>query len=270
MRYVKCIMVLFAMLFFIPMAALAGVIAGEGSPTTAGGGAMNTLEDIYNLINLGTTNLPPATIFAEPTAGPVATGHTLTQVYDRAKTSSRPAKTGQTPTVPIAAPVGSDGNLQKGVTWPSTRFTDNSNGTVTDHLTGLIWLKAANYKSTAGATGAATWTEALTFCNALKSGQCGLTDGSTEGQWRLPNYFELVSLLDLAYFTPALSNDAGIGKWVSGAGSSFTGVQSAYYWSSTTYAASTGYAWFVLLLFGIVYYDVKTRTNYVWPVRGGQ
>ena len=273
MRYVKRIMVLFVMLFFIPMAALAGVIAGEGSPTTAGGGAMNTLEDIYNLVNFGTTNLPRSvTPFAEPTAGPVATGHTLTQVYDRAKTSSRPARTGQTSIIPlnVTGIAGADGKLQKGVTWPSPRFTDNTNGTVTDNLTGLIWLKVANYNSTTGTTGTATWTIALTFCNTLKSGQCGLTDGSTEGQWRLPNYFELVSLLDLAYFNPALSNDAGIGQWVSGAGSSFTGVQSGYYWSSTTGADTTDVAWLVTLNYGNVTSADKANAYYVWPVRGGQ
>ena len=27
---------------------------------------------------------------------------------------------------------------------PATRFTDNRNGTVTDRLTGLIWLKHTN------------------------------------------------------------------------------------------------------------------------------
>jgi hypothetical protein len=256
-------MVLFVMLFFVPMAALAGVIAGEGSPTTAGGGAMNTLEDIYNLINLGTTNVPRTTIFAEPTAGPVATGHTLTQVYDRAKTSSRPARTGQTPTVPISAPVGSDGALQKGVAWPNPRFTDNSNGTVTDNLTGLIWLKNAN------CFGGKDWATALTDCNGLANGTCGLTDGSTAGQWRLPNYFELVSLLDLAYYGPALSNDAGTGQWGTGT-SSFAGVQSGNYWSSTTNAATTDYAWHVLLNNGNVISDGKSYTHYVWPVRGGQ
>jgi hypothetical protein len=31
-----------------------------------------------------------------------------------------------------------------GVAWPNPRFTDNSDGTVTDNLTGLIWLKNAN------------------------------------------------------------------------------------------------------------------------------
>ena len=258
------------------MVALAGVIAGEGSPTTAGGGAMNTLEDIYNLINLGTTNVPRTTIFAEPTAGPVATGHTLTQVYDRAKTSSRPARTGQTSIIPldVANIAGADGKLQKGVTWPSPRFTDNTNGTVTDNLTGLIWLKVADYKTTTSTTGTAIWVDALAFCNTLKSGQCGLTDGSTEGQWRLPNYFELVSLLDLAYSGPALSNDAGTGQWGTGT-YSFAGVQSFYYWSSTTIAytseATTSFAWLVGLKDGYMTGDAKDATYpYVWPVRGGQ
>jgi Protein of unknown function (DUF1566) len=278
MRYVKRIMVLFVMLFFIPMAALAGDISGGVSPTTAGGGAMNTLEDIYNLINLGTTNVPRTGTFTEPTAGPVATGHTLTQVYDRAKTSSRPARTGQIlcynagGTVIDCPGTGQDGAAQKGVTWPSPRFTNNNNGTVTDNLTGLIWLKVADYNSTTSTTGGAIWTVALTFCNTLESGQCGLTDGSRAGDWRLPNLFELESLLDLAYSYPALSNDAGTGMWVNGAaGSSFTDVQSDEYWSSTTRAKKTDHAWHVGLYEGDAYHISKTaRAYYVWPVRGGQ
>ena len=49
-------------------------------------------------------------------------------------------KTGQT----TSYAAGDDGALQKGVAWPNPRFTDNGNGTVTDNLTGLIWLKNAN------------------------------------------------------------------------------------------------------------------------------
>ena len=37
-----------------------------------------------------------------------------------------------------------DGDLERGVASPSPRFSDNGNGTVTDNLTGLIWLKNAN------------------------------------------------------------------------------------------------------------------------------
>ncbi|MBF0538082.1 MAG: hypothetical protein HQL03_07505, partial [Nitrospirae bacterium] len=36
---------------------------------------------------------------------------------------------------------GDDGALQKGVVWPNPRFTVNSDQTVTDNLTGLMWTK---------------------------------------------------------------------------------------------------------------------------------
>src|SRR5215831_10404550 len=49
-------------------------------------------------------------------------------------------RTGQT----TSYAAGDDGALQKGVAWPTPRFTDNNNGTITDNLTGLIWLKNAN------------------------------------------------------------------------------------------------------------------------------
>ena len=247
----------------------AGDISGGGDPTTAGGGAMNTLEDIYNLVNRGTTNVPRTDAFHEPSAAPGSTGPTLTEVYERAKTSARPAKTGQTPTVPYAAPEGSDGNLQKGVAWPSLRFTDNNgNGTVTDNLTGLIWLKAANYNSTTGTTGWETWANALAFCNTLNDGECGLSDGSKEGDWRLPNVMELLSLIDWRYYYPALCNAVGTGQWSSG--NAFTGVQDYYYWSSSPGAGGPGDAWVVFLRSGYLTNDNKTYTNCVWPVRGGQ
>ena len=35
---------------------------------------------------------------------------------------------------------GEDGEHQAGVEWPTPRFTDNGDGTVTDNLTGLDWL----------------------------------------------------------------------------------------------------------------------------------
>ena len=56
---------------------------------------------------------------------------------------------------------GDDGALHKGVASPTPRFTDNNNGTVTDNLTGLIWMKNAN------AFGLKTWAEALTIANSL-------------------------------------------------------------------------------------------------------
>ena len=166
-------------------------------------------------------------------------------------------KTGQT-TIYAA---GDDGDLEKGVIWPSPRFTNNGNGTVTDNLTGLIWLKNANCDETK------MWANALTYCNNLASGSCGLSDGSSAGDWRLPNVKELQSLIHYGVHSPALPNTAGTGQWSEG--DPFTNVQS-YYWSSTTYASNTTYARYVNMHDGNVLASGKSSYGrYVWPVRGG-
>jgi len=172
---------------------------------------------------------------------------------------ARVAKTGQT----VSYAARDDGNLGVGAGNVYPRFTDNGNGTTTDNLTGLIWLKNANCNYNA-----LTWAQALTYANALASGSCGLTDGSTAGQWRLPNHEELASLTHDAFFSPTLSNTAGTGQWIEG--DPFTGVESNYYWSSTTYAGNMSDAWSVRLDIGIVSKESKTAPKYVWPVRGGQ
>ena len=171
-------------------------------------------------------------------------------------------KTGQT----TSWATGDDGDLKKGIAWPNPRFTNNGDGTVTDNLTGLIWLKNAN------CFGASLWATALSDCNTLAHGSCGLMDGSVAGDWRLPNIKELYSLIHLGVSDPVLPNTAGTGKWTEGA--PFSGVQSNYYWSSTTYAtpsSAAGYAWGVSLGFGSVFSGDKDEDSYyVWPVRGGQ
>jgi len=127
-------------------------------------------------------------------------------------------RTGQT----ISYVSGDDASENKGVVWPSTRFTDNMDGTVTDSLTGLVWMKNAGWFAPNN------WSSALTLANELASGSCGLTDGSTSGQWRMPNVNELESLVDISRNNPALS-----------AGNPFINVANAY-WSSTSYQPSFG------------------------------
>jgi hypothetical protein len=148
---------------------------------------------------------------------------------------------------------GDNGDLETGVEWPSPRFTDNGNGTVTDNLTGLIWLQKAS------CFGQRDWATALSDTNDLASGSCGLTDGSSTGDWRLPNVRELQSLINYGRCYPALPS-----------GHPFTGVQLFDYWSSTSYANVTSYAWFVYLYYGFVNAYDKSHAIYVWPVRGGQ
>jgi hypothetical protein len=155
-----------------------------------------------------------------------------------------------------------DGEMQKGVAWPSTRFTDNADGTVTDTLTGLIWLSTANCIEDAGgiskAAGSVAWSDALTWTNSLADGICSLSDASTPGDWRLPNIDELWSLVDMLQSGPALPS-----------GHPFTDAQASSYWSSSTYAINTSFAWDLNLLNGSVGFGGKTVNFFVWPVRGG-
>jgi hypothetical protein len=151
---------------------------------------------------------------------------------------------------------GQDGDKLRGVAATSPRFTNNSNGTVTDNLTGLIWLKNAN------CFGEQMWETAITSANTLASGACGLTDGSTVGKWRLPNRKELMSLVDRSKSIPALPS-----------GHPFTSVQSSNYWSSSSFTSDFYYnseAWVVDMYSGGMINFTMAELFYVWPVRAGQ
>ena len=127
------------------------VVAGSLNPSagpTEAGSQMYTLEQIYTRLT-GGGDATKMAAFTEPSSGPTAgTMHTLDELYALALPARVP-KTGQTQCYDASAAIdcagtGQDGAFQKGVAWPNPRFTDNSNGTVTDNLTGLIWLKNAN------------------------------------------------------------------------------------------------------------------------------
>ncbi len=160
-------------------------------------------------------------------------------------------KTGQT----TSYASGDDGDMEAGIAWPSPRFTDNGDGTVTDNMTGLIWLKDADCF-----TGPSSWSTALSRANGVANGSCGLTDGSSAGDWRLPNVLELHSLIDFSRYNPSLPT-----------GHPFTGVWATDYWTSTTTADDSTRAFRVNMYRGLVSRITKTSgPHYTWPVRGGQ
>ncbi len=172
------------------------------------------------------------------------------------------------------ANTGQDGDKQTGVAWPAPRFIDNNNGTVTDKLTGLVWLKDANCTDTVGGvargSGLLNWPSALTWSNNLANGKCGLSDNSTAGDWRLPNINELRSLIDYSRHDPALTG-----------GHPFSNVQSIWYWSSTSNPVYTAGAFNVGMSRGSIHVNRKigpaqgiSRVGNkisdqlgVWPVR---
>jgi hypothetical protein len=183
------------------------------------------------------TVMPPALDAA--TLGVAMTGQTV--CYDA------------TGAVIPCAGTGQDGDTLAGVPWPDPRFTDNGDGTITDNLTGLIWLKAAD------CLGKIKWLDALAAANALANGQCGLTDGSVAGDWRLPNILEIVSLINLGAANP--------GDWLETYG--FTGLYGVAHWSSTTVADGLNWnAWGLSTSQGFMAEGVKGATYEVWAVRG--
>jgi hypothetical protein len=171
---------------------------------------------------------------------------------------------------------GDDADLKKGVAWPNPRFTDNGDGTVTDNLTRLIWLKNANCiqtkypgfdsDETAG-DGMVTWHHALDFVAGINAGTYTAC-GSNYADWRLPNVRELQSLIHFSYYDPPVPNTAGTGQWTEG--DPFTGLQLSYYWSATTSAYSKLRAWDIRMRFSRVGSPLKSSGRYVWPVRAGQ
>jgi hypothetical protein len=144
---------------------------------------------------------------------------------------------------------GDDGNLAEGVPWPSPRFIDNGN-TITDNLTGLMWVKAPDLTTR-------TWEEALAYANGLDG-----VDVDFHNDWRLPNRAELRSLFNYQRANTATWLDPSQG---------FSGVQSSYYWTSTTCGPDTGRAWSLFMSLGIVDFIQKTPTTfYAFPVRTGE
>jgi len=173
-------------------------------------------------------------------------------------------KTGQT----VEYDFQDDGSMEMGVSWPNPRFTDNGDGTVTDHLTDLIWLKNARCSDVPMSGGSiffGFWWQAISWASKVEDPYCGLTDGSNASDWRLPNVRELQSLVDYSRVNPALPS-----------GHPFINVQTnSAYWSSTTNGNLSTWAWAVKFDEGFVTTGEKLNVFfstrlYFWAVRGGQ
>ena len=99
---------------------------------------------------------------------------------------------------------------------------------VTDTITGLVWQRDGSSTRT-GCTGVSnltcTWAEAKAYCASLSLG--GLTG------WRLPGRTELYTIVDFTRFGPAIDQTA------------FPNTPPDNFWTSSPWAGSYGYAWYV-------------------------
>ena len=115
------------------------------------------------------------------------------------------------------------------------------NETYTDPKTNLTWQVQTNPTKM-------SWQEAMDYCQDLTLG--GFDD------WRLPTIRELLSIVDYKSYNPAIDTDI------------FPDTVSSYYWSSTTYAHLTNYAWLVNFSIGYDTFSNKSYSYYVRAVRG--
>ncbi len=142
------------------------------------------------------------------------------------------------------------------------RFTYMYDGTIRDNKTGLIWLRAANE------FGYMNWNAAMETAAILSDGEHGLTDGSKDGDWRLPTKEEWEGFLDNSYYKPALCNEKGDGQWHEG--HAFTGVithDESWYWSSTSESGEGLFIWTANMPDAQIFPVENALEAYVWPVR---
>jgi hypothetical protein len=148
-------------------------------------------------------------------------------------------------------PMDCPGSGQDGEIWTGHSFDDRfeleGSNLVRDRLTRLVWTKTTNFGEFP-----LTWADALARVRAMnREGYGGHHD------WRLPNRRELRSLISYGSKKPALP-----------AFHPFEEVFLGWYWTSTTAAISTAYAWYVHLEGGRMFYGKKDQFALVWPVRG--
>jgi len=156
-----------------------------------------------------------------------------------------------TSTRPYHGTAGDDADYQPVISSPS--YTNNGDGTVTDNVTGLTWVRSPG-------SATYTWAAALSSCTATTAGNMNYAPGfAGKTDWRLPNVRELMSIVDYGVAAaPFIS------------ASSFPGTESNLYWTSTTYYVPYfNYAWIVFFNDGTVNNDFKTSPYYVRCVRGG-
>jgi hypothetical protein len=178
-----------------------------------------------------------------------------------------------------ASGAGSDGDVQAGA---ALAYVDNGDGTITDLNTGLMWEKKDDSGGIHDKDNPHTWcgascgttdemdgTIATTFLATLNGG--GGFAGHTD--WRIPNYKELTSILDIETFSPAVDpafhQSATCTGCVDVTAATCSCTASYVYWSSGALALNSDYGWGVDFANGFVTTAFKSGSQRVRAVRGG-
>ena len=154
--------------------------------------------------------------------------------------------------------------LQRPIGGP--RFVDNSDGTISDNGTGLMWEKKAACKAPSEADphcveNTYEWTKSGKDPNGplftdflAKMNRAG--SGTKYNDWRIPTLDELKTILDC---TKPNCLDPAFGE-----------TQASRYWSSTPYAEFPDQSWTVNFFNGAVNFRKNENALYARAVRGGR
>jgi hypothetical protein len=212
--------------------------------TALAGGALPNCPD-----DLATCESDLAACAAAPPGLLLQTGQTT--CWDNAFTPTSCTGTGQ------------DGETQRGL---ARSYTDNGDGTITDNRTGLMWEKLSSFDGSINdSEDKYSWQTAFTVKIAALNGSAfaGYTD------WRLPNQFELYSLIDFGKKNPAVSAPFDTNCEPECGVLACSCTLSDFYWSSTSYEDGPMIAWYVDFSNGYVGGSGKSFLLRVRGVRGG-
>lgn len=139
-------------------------------------------------------------------------------------------------------------------TTPTDRFVINTDGTVSDPQTGLMWQRCsygqvynAQTNNCDGSTPSLTWQEALKV--AVKDATAKHDD------WQVPNIKELASILEHSCTEPSINETV------------FFGTKLQNYWSSTSGVSNMSSAWVYQFDSGLNSLHAKTSDVYLRLVR---
>ena len=149
---------------------------------------------------------------------------------------------------------------------------------VRDEVTGLVWEEkhnkdtVQNYEDPNDADNTYTWYDSYPLTNGGSAGTPGVGTDTEDfrnalnfanyggyADWRMPTAQELQSIVDYGRCIPAINTTY------------FPNGVGGYYWSSTTYANLTDWAWSVFFRYGnVTYASLKSSYYHARAVRGGQ
>jgi len=118
---------------------------------------------------------------------------------------------------------------------------DDNKEVVLDTQTNLIWQDNETISK--------NWSDAISYCEDLSLG--GYDD------WHLPNFNELYYFANRDKYNPAIN-------------SGFKNISSNRYWTSTTFANNSSYAWVVYFFYGNDGANYKDGSYLVRCVRAGE